>query len=388
MRLLDLADIWEPFACQSSLPEFHPLENPCESVLLVDFVTWQTCGTLWTGGDELTVLLTGVAGFIGMHVADRLLAEGESVVGIDNLNSYYDPQLKLDRLVRLEDREGFTFLRCDIARYAEVEKLAEIDDLDRVVHLAAQAGVRYSLENPRSYVDSNLVGFANILELCRQRRVSHLVYASSSSVYGTGGKVPQSEDDNVDRPVSLYAATKKSNELMAHVYSHLFGIPTTGLRFFTVYGPWGRPDMAPSLFTKAILEGEPIEVFNEGHMRRDFTFIDDAVSAVVALIDLPPQPEGQIGLGEDQWSSDEAPIRLLNVGSNEPIELTTFIKTLEKVLGRTANKVMAPMQAGDVLETRADLTRIQEVITFRPRTELEDGLTKFVSWFRGYYNIE
>ena len=333
----------------------------------------------------MTVLLTGVAGFIGMHVADRLLAEGESVVGIDNLNPYRDRQLTLDRLAQLEDREGFTFLRCDIAKAVDLEVLHEISGLGRVIHFAAQAGVRYSLENPSSYVDSNLVGFGNILEFCRERRVEHLVYASSSSVYGTGGKVPQSEDDNVDRPVSLYAATKKANELMAHVYSHLFGIPTTGLRFFTVYGPWGRPDMAPSLFTKAILEGEPIEVFNEGHMRRDFTFIDDAVSAVVALLEQPPAisdpSEQEVALGG-------APYRILNVGSSQPVDLLTFIEGLEGVLGRQAVKVLAPLQPGDVVETYSDTSRLQDAIGYRTRTDLGVGLAKFAEWYRAYHRVD
>lgn len=315
------------------------------------------------------VLVTGAAGFIGMHVAKLLLERGDQVLGFDNLNDYYEVGLKEARLEELSKYSGFTFVRADLEDTTAV--LNAVQSVDTVVHLAAQAGVRYSLENPLAYINSNLLGFANILEACRAAKTSHLVYASSSSVYGGNTKMPFSEEDNVDHPVSLYAATKKSNELMAHVYSHLFGLPTTGLRFFTVYGPWGRPDMSPFLFTRAILEDRPIKVFNHGNMKRDFTFVDDIAAGVVATLDTPP--------------SATPPYVVYNIGNSEPVELMRFIQIMEEAWGKEAKKEMMPMQAGDVPATYADTEALEQATGFKPYTPLEEGVGRFVEWYRWFY---
>lgn len=331
------------------------------------------------------ILVTGAAGFIGYHTSERLLARGDEVVGLDNVNDYYDPTLKEARLARLAGKPGFRFVRMDLTDRAGLEALFAAERFDKVIHLAAQAGVRYSLTNPHAYIDSNLVGFLHILEGCRHHGVQHLTYASSSSVYGANTAMPFSVHQNVDHPLSLYAATKKANELMAHTYSHLYGLPTTGLRFFTVYGPWGRPDMALFLFTKAILEGRPIEVFNHGQMRRDFTYIDDIVEGVIRTSDhtAPPNPA---------WDSDcpdpatsKAPYRLYNIGNNNPVELMHLIGTLEQALGRTAEKHMLPMQMGDVPATYADVDALIEDVGFAPTTSIEAGVAQFVAWYRDYY---
>lgn len=334
----------------------------------------------------MKALLTGVAGFIGMHVAQALLARGDEVVGIDNLNDYYDVQLKRDRLAQLEPQAGFRFRRLDLADQAGMAELFREGRFDRVVHLAAQAGVRYSLQNPGAYAQSNLVGFVNVLEGCRHHGVAHLVYASSSSVYGGNTKMPFAEQDAVDHPVSLYAATKKANELMAHTYSHLYGLPTTGLRFFTVYGPWGRPDMAPFLFTRAILAGEPIKVFNHGDMRRDFTYIDDIVRGVVATLDRVPQPEPGLDASLDP-SRSAAPYRVFNIGHSEPVELLRFISTLEQALGCQAKQELLPMQPGDVPATYADTRALEEWTGVHPEVSIESGVARFVEWYRGYYRV-
>lgn len=333
------------------------------------------------------VLVTGAAGFIGFHVSQRLLARGDTVVGIDNLNAYYDVRLKHDRLARLQEHPSFQFRQLDLADQAGMTDLFSAQCPERVVHLAAQAGVRYSLTNPRAYVESNLVGFMNILEGCRQNRVQHLVYASSSSVYGANTKMPFSVHDNVDHPVSLYAASKKANELMAHTYSHLYQLPTTGLRFFTVYGPWGRPDMALFLFTKAILSGKPIEVFNEGKMRRDFTYIDDIVEGVVRVTDTIAQPNSVwSGMKPDPGTS-QAPYRLYNIGNNQPVELLDFIATLENSIGKKADKRLLPLQPGDVPETYADVDDLMRDVGFRPATPIGVGIARFVEWYRSYYKV-
>jgi UDP-glucuronate 4-epimerase len=330
------------------------------------------------------VLVTGAAGFIGFHVAARLLDRGERVVGVDRLDAYYDPRLKEARLARLLGRPGFRFERADLADAAACERVFDAEPFRRVIHLAAQAGVRYSLENPRAYVDANLSGFVNVLEGCRRRGVAHLVFASSSSVYGGNAKVPFATTDPVDHPVSLYAATKKANELMAHAYAHLFGLPVTGLRFFTVYGPWGRPDMAPVLFTRAILEGRPIEVFNHGRMRRDFTYVDDVVEAVVRVLARPPAPdpalEGRDPAPDRSW----APYRVYNVGNDRPVELLELIAAIEGALGRTARKVLRPMQPGDVVATWADVSALERDHGFRPRTPLAEGIAAMVRWYREF----
>ena len=318
----------------------------------------------------MPVLVTGAAGFIGSHVCLYLLNRGEAVIGVDNMNDYYDPALKNGRLARLRAHKDFSFHQIDIAEQGALTATLAGLDIKKVVHLAAQAGVRYSLDNPRAYVRSNIVGHLEVLEFCRvQPAFEHLVYASSSSVYGGNSKVPFSETDQVDRPVSLYAATKKADELMSHTYAHLFGIPQTGLRFFTVYGPWGRPDMAYWIFTKAMLEGKPIRVFNNGDMWRDFTYVDDVVEAVVAVLDRPP-------LGETP------PSRLYNVGNNQPARLGDFIDILERLLGVKANRRFEPMQSSDVERTYADMTALERDFGFRPRTSLEVGLGKFVDWYR------
>jgi UDP-glucuronate 4-epimerase len=331
------------------------------------------------------ILVTGAAGFIGFHLSQRLLERGDQVVGLDNLNDYYDVRLKQDRLKQLTGREGFRFVNCSLEDRETLEKLFADEKFDRVVNLAAQAGVRYSLQNPQAYISSNITGFMNILEGCRHNGVKHLVYASSSSVYGANTSMPFSIHHNVDHPVSLYAATKKANELMAHTYASLFRLPTTGLRFFTVYGPWGRPDMALFLFTKAILEGRPIDVFNHGRMRRDFTYIDDIVEGVVRVCDRIPEPN-------PSWSGDNpdpgtsyAPYRIYNIGNNSPVELLHFIETLEKQLGKSAVKNLLPLQAGDVPATCANVDDLINDVGFRPATPIEVGIKRFVEWYRGYY---
>jgi UDP-glucuronate 4-epimerase len=335
----------------------------------------------------MRILVTGVAGFIGFHVAQRLLARGDTVIGLDNVNSYYEVRLKEDRLALLADKERFNFIRMDLADRDGMAEVFARYRPERVVHLAAQAGVRYSLTNPHAYVESNLVGFLHILEGCRHYQVQHLVYASSSSVYGANTKMPFSVHDNIDHPVSLYAASKKANELMAHTYSHLYGLPTTGLRFFTVYGPWGRPDMALFIFTRAILAGEPIPVFNYGKMRRDFTYIDDIVEGVVRVTDTLPQPNlAWSGMKPDPGTS-KAPYRVYNIGNNQPVELLYFIEVLEECLGRKAEKLMLPMQPGDVPETCADVDDLMRDVGFRPSTPITLGITRFVQWYRAYYRV-
>lgn len=331
------------------------------------------------------ILVTGAAGFIGMHTASRLLDRGDTVVGLDNLNDYYLPQLKLDRLAQLTSRPGFQFEKVALEDRDGINRLFKTNTFDSVIHLAAQAGVRYSLTNPQAYVDANLVGFVNILEACRHSHVAHLTYASSSSVYGANRKIPFSVDDRVDHPVSLYAATKKANELMAHTYSHLFGLPTTGLRFFTVYGPWGRPDMAMWMFTKAILAGKPIDVFNHGKMKRDFTFVDDIVEGVIRTNDTIPKPLAVSSDADD--SQTAAPYRVYNIGNNQPVELMHLIETLEQALGCTAEKNMLPMQPGDVPATYANIDALQRDVGFRPSTSIEVGVKKFVDWYKSYHKI-
>jgi len=326
----------------------------------------------------MKVLVTGVAGFIGMHVALRLLARGDSVIGIDNLKDYYGPSLKQARLAQLTPHAGFRFELLDIADRRAMFNLFQTEKFDRVVHLAAQAGVRYSLQNPHAYVDSNLVGFVNVLEGCRHNAVQHLVFASSSSVYGGNTKMPFAEGDSVDHPVSLYAATKKANELMAHSYSHLYGLPTTGLRFFTVYGPWGRPDMAYFLFTKAILANQPIDVFNEGDMKRDFIYIDDIVEYALRIIDLTAITS----------PTSPVPHHVLNIGNHEPVQLLDFISCIEKKLGKTAHKRLLPMQDGDVPATYADMKALSEWVGFIPATPLSQGIDKFIDWYVRYYSTQ
>ena len=335
----------------------------------------------------MKILVTGAAGFIGARLSETLLERGDEVVGVDNLNAYYDPSLKQARLDRFAHLPGFTFHKLDIEdRPAMAELFARVRPA-RVVHLAAQAGVRYSLENPHAYVDANIVGTLNVLEGCRHNGVEHLVYASSSSVYGANTHMPFSVHDNVDHPVSLYAATKKANELMAHTYSHLYGLPATGLRFFTVYGPWGRPDMSLFLFTRKILNGEPIDVFNFGHHRRDFTYVDDIVGGVVRCLDTVATPN-------PAWNSDapdpgtaRAPHRLYNIGNNQPVELLEFIATLERCLGIVAKKNLLPLQPGDVPDTYADVTALVEDVGYRPGTPIVEGIARFVAWYKEYYKI-
>lgn len=334
----------------------------------------------------MRVLVTGCAGFIGMHVCLKLLSRGEVVVGVDNMNDYYDVSLKEDRLKQLTLHSSFRFHKLDVADKQSMTDVFAREKPARVIHLAAQAGVRYSLENPQAYVDSNLAGFLNILEGCRHHRVEHLVYASSSSVYGGNAKLPFSEHDNVDHPVSLYAATKKANELMAHTYSHLFGLPTTGLRFFTVYGPWGRPDMALFLFTKAITQGRAIDVFNHGKMVRDFTFIDDIVEGVVRVIDKPATPDPDWASTDPDPATSNAPYRVFNIGNSQPIPLMAYIEALERALGKTAIKNFLPMQAGDVLATSANTDELNRWIGFKPGTPVEVGVQRFVDWYRAYYH--
>ncbi len=335
----------------------------------------------------MKILVTGAAGFIGMHLAKRLLERGDEVVGIDNLNDYYDVQLKRDRLAQIKHFDRFVFIKMDMADREAMAALFEEHQFNRVMNLAAQAGVRYSLENPHAYIDSNLVGFANILEGCRHNGVEHLVYASSSSVYGANTHMPFSVHHNVDHPVSLYAATKKASELMAHSYSHLYKLPTTGLRFFTVYGPWGRPDMSPSLFAGAILRGEPINVFNEGRMQRDFTCIDDIVEGVVRVIDQIAEADPAFDTSAPDPATSYAPYRVYNIGNNEPVELMEFIATIESAVGKKAEKNLLGMQNGDVVATYADIDALDAAVGFRPATPLDQGIKAFVDWYRVYHQL-
>ena len=335
----------------------------------------------------MKILLTGAAGFIGMTTALRLLARGDEVVGLDNLNDYYDVSLKESRLALLTPAKNFRFAKLDVADQKGVSALFATEKFDRVIHLAAQAGVRYSLQNPHAYIESNVVGFTNILEACRHTEVGHLVYASSSSVYGGNTKMPFSEHDSVDHPVSLYAATKKANELMAHTYSHLFGVPTTGLRFFTVYGPWGRPDMALFLFTKAILEGRPIDVFNYGDMQRDFTFVDDIVEGVIRVLDRTATADENYESNRADPATSNVPYRVFNIGNNNPVRLLDFIACIERALGMTARKNLLPLQDGDVPATYANTDALKEWVGFVPATSVEEGIGRFVTWYRAYYKI-
>jgi UDP-glucuronate 4-epimerase len=333
----------------------------------------------------MKVLVTGAAGFIGMHVCQLLLARGDEVVGVDNLNDYYDVALKEARLARLAPDPRFRFARMDIADREGIAGLFAQERPQRVVNLAAQAGVRHSLQNPHAYVDSNLVGFVNILEGCRHHGVKHLVYASSSSIYGGNERLPFSEHDNVDHPVSLYAATKKANELMAHTYSHLFALPATGLRFFTVYGPWGRPDMALFLFAKAILDGRPIDVFNHGRMQRDFTYIDDVAEGVIRVLDRPPQADPAFDKRAPDPATSWAPYRVFNIGNHQPVELMAYIEALEQALGKTAQKNFLPLQDGDVPATHADTAELERATGFSPATPVAEGVRHFVDWYRSYH---
>ena len=331
--------------------------------------------------------MTGAAGFIGSALSLRLLERGDEVVGIDNLNDYYDVNLKLARLERLQSYEHFTFIKLEIADRKAVEDLFVQEKFQKVMHLAAQAGVRYSITHPHAYIDSNIVGFINILEGCRHNAVEHLAYASSSSVYGANTKMPFSVHDNVDHPVSLYAASKKANELMAHTYSHLYQLPTTGLRFFTVYGPWGRPDMSPFLFARNILEGKPIDVFNYGNHRRDFTYIDDIVEGVIRVVDQPAQPNQDWSSNNPDPATSLAPYRIYNIGNNTPVPLLTFIETLEKYLGKEAIKNLLPMQPGDVPDTYADVSELANDLGYKPATLLDDGIKNFVDWYTDFYKL-
>ncbi|HNR51448.1 MAG: dTDP-glucose 4,6-dehydratase [Deltaproteobacteria bacterium ADurb.BinA179] len=333
------------------------------------------------------VFVTGAAGFIGFHLAKRLLEEGNQVFGIDNLNAYYDPQLKADRLDILRKLPGFVFRRLDLVDREGMKAVFAEQTFDAVVHLAAQAGVRYSLENPYAYIDSNITGFMNILEGCRSRRVPHLVFASSSSVYGANTKMPFSVHDNVDHPVSLYAATKKANELMAHTYAHLYGLPCTGLRFFTVYGPWGRPDMALFKFTKAILEDSAIDIYNRGDMERDFTYVDDIIEALVRVMRVIPEPSASWdGLSPDPGTSS-APYRIYNIGGSRPVKLMDFIRVLEDTIGKKARKNLLPLQKGDVVATWADARDLESAVGFTPRIPVEEGIGRFIRWYRDYYRV-
>jgi UDP-glucuronate 4-epimerase len=335
------------------------------------------------------ILVTGCAGFIGFHVAQRLRARGDEVVGLDSLNEYYDVNLKRSRLALLTATPNpgstFRFIRMDLADRAGLASLFEAEKLESVVHLAAQAGVRYSLTHPHAYADANLTGFLNVLEACRHHGVRHLAYASSSSVYGGNTHMPFSARTNVDHPLSVYAATKKANELMAHSYAHLYGLPCTGLRFFTVYGPWGRPDMALFIFTKAILEDQPIELFNQGRMQRDFTYIDDCVNAILLLLDRLPQPDPQ--WRDDRPDTSTAPYRIYNIASHRPVQLMAFVEALERKLGKPARKNLLPMQPGDVPATYADLNDLVKDTGYQPQTSIEEGISKFVDWYRGYYRV-
>ena len=330
-------------------------------------------------------LVTGAAGFIGFHASKRLLEAGHEVVGIDNMNDYYDVNLKQSRLDLLQSAR-LSFYKIDLADREGMAQIFATEKFERVIHLAAQAGVRYSLENPHAYADANLIGYLNILEGCRHNKVQHLLYASSSSVYGLNRKMPFSTNDSVDHPVSLYAATKKANELMAHTYSHLYGIPTTGLRFFTVYGPWGRPDMALFKFTKAMLEGKSIDVYNYGKMKRDFTYIDDIVEAIVRVQDVIPQADPEWTVENGSPATSSAPYRIYNIGNSSPVELMDYITALEEAMGMEAEKNMMPIQPGDVLETSADTKPLYDLVGFKPQTSVKDGVKKFVEWYKAYYN--
>ncbi len=334
----------------------------------------------------MKVLVTGAAGFIGMHVAQRLLARGDEVIGIDNLNDYYEVSLKEARLATLR-HDAFRFEMLDVGDREGMEALFAKHEPQRVVHLAAQAGVRYSLINPHAYTASNVTGFLHILEGCRAHGVEHLVYASSSSVYGTSTRQPFAEDHNVDHPISLYAATKKANELMAHTYAHLYGIPVTGLRFFTVYGPWGRPDMAPMKFARLIFAGETVPVYNYGKMIRDFTYIDDIVEGVVRVVDRPATPDSQWSESDPRPSTSRAPYRVYNIGNNQPVHLLEFIQVLEETIGKKAKKEMLPIQPGDVLSTMADVSALEAATGFRPSTSIRDGVRALIDWYRGYYGV-
>lgn len=333
---------------------------------------------------NMKFLITGAAGFIGFHTCKRLLEAGHQVVGIDNMNDYYDVNLKQARLDLLQS-SLFSFHKVDLADRQGIAELFAEEKFNRVIHLAAQAGVRYSLENPHAYADSNLIGYLNILEGCRHNKVEHLLYASSSSVYGLNRKMPFSTDDSVDHPVSLYAATKKANELMAHTYSHLYGIPTTGLRFFTVYGPWGRPDMALFKFTKAMLEGKSIDVYNYGKMKRDFTYVDDIVEAIVRVQDVIPQANAEWTVENGSPADSSAPYRVYNIGNSSPVELMDYITALEEALGMIAEKNMMPIQPGDVLETSADTKPLYDLVGFKPQTAVKEGVQNFVDWYKAYY---
>jgi len=335
----------------------------------------------------MKILVSGAAGFIGFHLTIYLLKRGDDVVGLDNLNDYYDVKLKTDRLDILRNHQNFTFIKADLSDRAAIDKVFAEHHFDRVINLAAQAGVRYSIENPHAYIDANIVGFMNILEACRHNKVEHLVYASSSSVYGSNTRMPFSVHDNVDHPVSLYAATKKANELMAHTYSHLYGLPVTGLRFFTVYGPWGRPDMALFMFTKAIIEEQPIKVFNNGKMQRDFTYIDDIVEGVVRVCDRVATPNPDWNGDTPDPATSRAPYRLYNIGNHKPVELLKFIEIIEKKVGKKAVMEMLPMQPGDVPATCADVEDLMRDTGFAPNTSLEIGVSRFIDWYRGYYKI-
>ncbi len=335
----------------------------------------------------MKILVTGAAGFIGMTTSLRLLARGDEVVGLDNLNDYYEVSLKESRLKRLTALPGFRFVKLDVGDRAGMEKLFAEEKFDKVIHLAAQAGVRYSIQNPHAYVDSNLVGFINILEGCRHHKVQHLVYASSSSVYGGNTKMPFSEHDSVDHPVSLYAATKKANELMAHTYSHLYDLPTTGLRFFTVYGPWGRPDMALFLFTKAILEGRPIDVFNHGNMKRDFTYVDDIVEGVIRVLDRNAAANPDYDPIAADPATSNVPYRVFNIGNNNPVQLLDFIGAIEDALGQKAEKRLLPLQDGDVPATYANTDQLNDWVGFVPGTTVQEGVGRFVAWYRDYYKV-
>ena len=335
----------------------------------------------------MKILVTGAAGFIGAALSRRLLARGDEVVGIDNLNDYYDVQLKMDRLATLESEGNFQFIKLDISERDSLAELFESQKPKRVAHLAAQAGVRYSIDNPHAYVDANLVGFVNILEGCRNNEVEHLVYASSSSVYGANTNIPYSVSHNVDHPLSLYGATKKANELMAHTYSHLYRLPSTGLRFFTVYGPWGRPDMSPFLFVSKIINEEPIQIFNEGNHVRDFTFIDDVISGIESTIDRIPLADKNWDAGLPKPGTSSAPYRIYNIGNQRPIKLLDYIKVIEQCVGKESMKEFLPQQAGDVIATHADISESTSNLAYEPTTLLEDGMLAFVSWYKSYYKI-
>ena len=335
----------------------------------------------------MTVLVTGAAGFIGFHTAKALLARGDTVIGLDNMNDYYDVALKNARLNALTPQTGFRFIKADLKDRAAIEHVFAEHKPRRVIHLAAQAGVRYSLIDPHRYIDANIAGFLHILEGCRRHEVEHLVYASSSSVYGANTRMPFGVHHNVDHPLSLYAATKKSNELMAHAYAHLYGFPVTGLRFFTVYGPWGRPDMAPFLFTRKILAGEPIDVFNQGHHQRDFTYIDDVAEAVVRAVDQPAKPDPRWSSDDPDPATSNAPYRLYNLGNHTPVTLLDFIAAIETAVGKPAKKNMLPMQPGDVPATYADITELKAATGFEPKTPLAEGIKRFVAWYRDFYRV-